>query len=183
MKVHVLRKPIGAALPFVLDDIRSFLRLGDLDELDNDAQSAAEAAAAEIEQFAQLALLTQTIVVTVFQPNSDAGLNLPVGPVADGDVPSVEIDGVPFTDFEFVGGNRPYISWSDAYRNLSPSRMTIEYLAGFGASAADIPADLARAIMDQAGLHFDGRSPMASKLSQHSPHMARIAARYRGVQL
>ncbi len=37
--------------------------------------------------------------------------------------------------------------------------------------------------MDQAALHYDGRSPMGAKSLTTSPHMARVAARYRGVQV
>ncbi|SIS93432.1 hypothetical protein SAMN05878426_1206 [Phaeovulum vinaykumarii] len=36
--------------------------------------------------------------------------------------------------------------------------------------------------MDQAALHYDGRSPMDAKALSTSPHMARVGARYRGVQ-
>jgi len=37
--------------------------------------------------------------------------------------------------------------------------------------------------MDQVALHYDGRSPMDAKSLTTSPHMARVAARYRGVQV
>lgn len=93
------------------------------------------------------------------------------------------IDGDAFSAFDFVGGNRPYIRWLASYHDLTPSRMTIEYQAGFGTAASDIPEDLAQALMDQAALHYDGRSPMDAKSLTTSPHMARIGARYRGVQV
>lgn len=182
MKLLVHRLAVSVAPPFDLTQLKLHLRVSD------DAENAAInsiglTAAAELEQFAQIALLIQTIRVTIFDPVLDAGLSLPIGPFADEYLPTVTIDGEAFTDFDVAGGTRPYIRWRDQYHNLTPSRMTIEYLAGFGAAASDIPADLAQALMDQAALHYDGRSPMDAKSLTTSPHMARIGARYRGVQL
>jgi uncharacterized phiE125 gp8 family phage protein len=181
MKMLVHRTAVGTALPFILADLKLFIRV------DHDVEDAAitnmgNTAAAEIEQFAQIALLTQTIRVTIFDPRPENGLTLPVGPVDDGDVPTVTIDGEAFTDFALVGGHRPYIRWLASYHDLTPSRITIEYQAGFGAAASDIPPDLAQAIMDQAALHYDGRSPMDARSLTTSPHMARVGARYRGVK-
>lgn len=173
----------GSELPFNLPNLKEHLRVSD-DAEDAAITNIGLTAAAEIEQFAQIALLTQTIRVTIFRPVPQGyGQNLPIGPVADDDVPTVTIDGEAFTAFDFVAGNRPYIRWLAEYHNLIPDRMTIEYQAGFGATAAGIPHDLAQAIMDQAALHYDGRSPMDAKSLTTSPHMARVGARYRGVQV
>lgn len=182
MKMLVHRTPGGTDLAFVLNDLKAHLRVSD-DAEDVAILTIGETAAAEIEQFAQIALLTQTIRVTIFNPPKDYGLNLPIGPVADGEVPTVTIDGEAFTAFDLVGGNRPYIRWLADFYDLTPSRMTIEYQAGFGATASDVPPDLAQALMDQAALHYDGRSPMDAKSLTTSPHMARVGARYRGVQV
>jgi uncharacterized phiE125 gp8 family phage protein len=182
MKMLVHRTAGGAALPFILDDLKLHLRVPD-DAEDTAVQNIGLTAAAEIEQFAQIALLTQTIRVTLFNPTQEYGLSLPIGPVADEDVPTVTIDGEAFTAFDFVGGNRPYIRWLASYYDLTPSRINIEYQAGFGADASDVPSDLAQALMDQAALHYDGRSPMEAKSLTTSPHMARVGARYRGVQV
>lgn len=181
MKMLVQRTAGDAALPFILDDLKQHLRVFD-DAEDTAVQNIGLTAAAEIEQFAQIALLIQTIRVTIFDPCRESGLRLPIGPVADDDTPTVTIDGAAFTGFEFVGGNRPYVRWLASYHDLTPSRMTIEYQAGFGDAAEDVPSDLAQALMDQAALHYDGRSPMDAKSLTTSPHMARIGARYRGVQ-
>lgn len=182
MKMLLHRTPGSAELPFFTDALKLHLRV------DGDADLPAiinmgETAAAEVEQFGQLALLTQTIRVTIFNPAQDYGLCLPIGPVADADVPTVTIDGEAFTDFDFAAGNRPYIRWLASFYTLTPIRMTIEYQAGFGATPSAIPPDLAQAIMDQAALHYDGRSPMDARSLTTSPHMARVGARYRGVQL
>lgn len=182
MKMLVHRADPSTAQPFDLDDLKAHLRV-DFDDDDAPIINMGRTAAAEIEQFAQIALLVQTVRVIIFDPVQKMGLRLPIGPVSDDDVPTVTFDGSPFTAFDFAGGNRPYIHWLDDYFKLTPSRVTIEYQAGFGEAASDIPADLAQAIMDQAALHYDGRSPMAAKSLTTSPHMARIAARYRGVSV
>lgn len=182
MKMLVHRTPGGAALPFVLDELKLHLRAPD-DSEDTAITNMGKTAAAEIEQFAQIALLTQTIRVTIFNPGQDYGLRLPIGPVAEDEIPTLMIDGVAFTAFDFAYGDRPYIRWLADYFDLTPSRMIIEYQAGFGAAASDVPPDLAQALMDQAALHYDGRSPMDAKSLTTSPHMARIGARYRGVQV
>lgn len=182
MKMLVRRTAGGAALPFTLADLKQHMRVSDASE-DSAIENIGLTAAAEIEQFAQIALLTQTVVVTIYDPQSADGLSLPIGPLNEGDTPTVTIDGTPSTAFDVVPGLRPYLRWHDAFRSLCPTLIKIEYQAGFGASADDVPADLAQALMDQAALHYDGRSPMDAKSLTTSPHMARIGARYRGVQL
>jgi len=181
MKMLVHRTPVSTALPFDLDDLKSHIRVND-DVDDASITNMGHTAAAEIEQFAQIALLAQTIRVTIFEPTREGGFRLPIGPVADDDIPAVTIDGEEFRAFDFAGGNRPYIRWLASWHDLTPSRITIEYQAGFGADAPSIPHDLAQALMDQAALHYDGRSPMDAKSLTTSPHMARVGARYRGVQ-
>ena len=181
MKMLVNRIPADSTEPFTLDNVKLHVRVAD-DAEDAAIARIAWAASHEIEQFAQIALLNQTIRVTIFDPDRESGLRLPIGPVADDDTPTVTIDGETFNAFDFVGGYRPYIHWREDYHDLSPGRMTIEYQAGFGSAASDIPEDLAQALMDQAALHYDGRSPMDGKRLTTSPHMARIGARYRGVQ-
>lgn len=182
MKMLVHRTAVSSAQPFDLNNLKLHIRVND-DVDDLEIMKMGYTAAAEIEQFAQIALLTQTIRVTILNPPQEYGLNLPIGPVSDDDVPTVTIDGEAFTAFDFVGGHRPYIRWLASYYDLITSRMTIEYQAGFGEASASIPHDLAQALMDQAALHYDGRSPMDAKSLTTSPHMARVGARYRGVQV
>lgn len=183
MKMLVHRVVTNPNTPFLLDALRLYLRVDHDDDLTL-IEGIGITSASEIEHFAQIALLTQTIRVTVFDPaTGDCGLRLPIGPAADDAGVSVTVDGQPFMDFEFAGGNRPYIRWLASWHSLQPSRVTIEYEAGFAAEPAGIPVDLAQAIMDQAALHYDGRAPMAAGTMSTSPHMARIAARYRGVSL
>lgn len=182
MKMLVDRIMVSTELPFVLSDLKFQLRLS-FDDEDDLITKMGMAAAHEVEEFAQIALLTQTIKVTIFNPDQEHGLRLPIGPVADIDVPLVSCGGQAFTGFDFVGGCRPYIFWRPDYYDLAPSQLEIEYQAGFGSVASDIPDDLYSALLDQTALHFDGRSPMDARSLSTSPHMARIGAKYRGVQV
>ncbi len=183
MKIIVHRTQIPAKAPFSLSAVKEHLRV-DFGDDDLAIHNIAHTAAEELEQFAQIALLTQTIRVTIFDPVcGQSGLKLPIGPVADTEVPTITIDGTPFTEFDFAPGNRPYIRWLAAFHTLTPSRISIQYQAGFGDDADSIPRDLAQALKDQAALHYDGRSPMEAKSLTTSPHMVRVGAKYRGVQL
>ena len=181
MKMLVHRIEESAALPFDLEQLKLHLRVSDNAE-DAAIQNIGLTAATELEQFAQIALITQTIRVTIFSPTKEYGLRLPIGPVAFDHQPTVTIDGEAFSGFDFDGGNRPYIRWLASYHDLTPDRINIEYEAGFGLTESSVPADLSQALLDQAALHYDGRSPMDAKSLTTSPHMARVGARYRGVQ-
>ena len=182
MNMMVQRIAGSDAFPFGLIDLKAHLRI-DFDDDDASLANMGKTAAAEIEQFAQIALLTQTIRGTIIDPDRDRILRLPVGPSIGESVPTITINDVAFTDFEFISGDRPVIFWKGDFPNLFLNLMEIEYQAGFGASETDIPSDLSQAVLDQAALHYDGRSPMNAKSLTTSPHMARVAARYRGVQL
>eukprot|EP00918_Siedleckia_nematoides_P062676 GHVU01136624.1.p2 GENE.GHVU01136624.1~~GHVU01136624.1.p2 ORF type:complete len:142 (-),score=8.49 GHVU01136624.1:176-601(-) len=130
-----------------------------------------------------IALLHQTVKVTIFNPIGEHGLSLPECPAVGGGVTAVTLVGAGFTDFAFVDSNRPFIHRLDGYFDLTPSQIEIDYQAGFGPDASNIPHDLEQAPIDQAALHYDRRSPMDAKSLTTSPHMGRIGARYRGVQL
>ena len=182
MKMLVHRTQVGTSPAFDLTSLKGYLRV-DHDEEDAQIHAMGEAAARELEDFAQIALITQTIRVTIFNPTpGDTGLRLPIGPTPDDTPITVTIDGEPFTGFDFSGGNKPYIRWLATWYDLCPSRLNIEYNAGFGDSAADIPPDLAQALLDQATMFFSSRGPVDVKGHTTSPHMARIGARYRGVR-
>ena len=182
MKMLVHRTPVATGAPFDLDAIKAHVRVDDGSE-DAALTNIGHTAAAEIEHFAQIALLRQTIRVTILGPHLDDTLYLPVGPSMLGEEPTVSLNGQPFTDFLYFHFTRPVIAWGETYFATVPQRLDIEYQAGFGDTPAKIPPDLAQALMDQAALHFDGRSPMSAKELTTSPHMARIGARYRGVQV
>lgn len=182
MKMFVNRPYRAGVRPFNLEALKQHCRV------DDESETAAlerigYTAAREIEQFAQIALLTQAIRVTIFYGPADPILTLPIGPSKEGERPTVSINGAPFDSFDFVEGQRPVIVWGAAYFGLTPDVIIIEYNAGFGADAESIPHDLSEALLDQAALHYDGRSPMDARDLATSPHMARIGARYRGVKI
>lgn len=183
MKMLVHKTPLTANRPVQLERLGNHARVDHYAEAQT-LENMAFTAAADIEHFSGLALLMTTVRVTIFKPVWGAyGLALPIGPVADDHVPTVLLDGEAFTGFDFEAGKRPYIRWLAPYYELTPERMVIEYQAGFGMTADDVPEDLAQAIMDQVALLYDGRSPMDAKSLTSSPHMARVGARYRGVSL
>lgn len=182
MKMLVHREAVSVAPPFDFAQLKGFLRV-DQDDEDLLISNLGHTAAAEIEHFAQIALLNQTIRVVIFNPTQEYGIGLPIGPAAVDATATVTVDGEAFTGFQFEGGKRPYLRWLASFYDLSPSRVVIEYQAGFGATHAAIPPDLAQAIRDQAAILYDARGPMDAKTQTTSPHMARIGARYRGVSV
>ena len=182
MKMLVQRTPISAAAPFVLAELKQYARIDGVDD-DFTLNRMGQAAAAEVEHFAQVALLSQTIRVTIRDLVHGEGLALPIGPVADDATATVTIDGQALTGFDLVTGMRPYLSWPASIRGTASTRVTIEYRAGFGDVAGDVPDDLAQAILDQVALTFDQRAPHEAKTLARSSHLARVGARYRGVAL
>ena len=176
--ISAYRTPISTALPFDLETLKLFLRVDHDDENDLITRIG-QTAAAELEHFAQIALLTQTVTAHTGGPAE--ALRLPIGPAVLTEDITVTANGEAVTGFTVYGGHRPFLVF-DAPQ-LEAVRIKIEYTAGFGATAAAIPADLAQAMADQAALHYDARSPTTGKALTTSPHMARIGARYRGVRV
>lgn len=168
------------ALPFDLQALKTHVRYSDND-LDAELERMGRAAADELEQFAQVALLTQTIRVNILDPVTGPVLRLPIGPTAFDAVPQVTLDGMEFTRFDFIGGLRPTIRWREPYIPYSSCHIQIDYQAGFGADHTAIPADLMGALLDQAALMFDNRGAADNRMQANSPHFARVGARYRGV--
>ncbi len=182
MKMIVQRTRISTNPPFVLAEIKEYTRL-EHDETDATVTKTAWEAVAEVESFAQIALLRQTIRLTIFDGVLGDGLSLPVGPMQDGAPLTVTLDGTATTAFDAVPGNRPYLSWDTALRGGAHRRVVIEYEAGFGDNASDVPEDLGQAIIDQAYMIYDGRSIDEVLSRRRSMQLARVAARYRGVSL
>lgn len=141
------------------------------------------AAMQDIEDNAQIAVLSQTVRVTIFSPGYETTLHLPIGPALQSDGVTVTLDGEPFTGFELITGNRPMIRFHASYPDPSPSRLQIEYQAGFGSTPQHVPKDIQLAITDQAALMYDARGQMDPKSLTVSAAMNRIAARYRGLRL
>jgi len=182
MRVERINPPTG--LPVSLTDADAQLRLDGADPAE--AQRMALAAAREVEHYCSIALLTQTIRVTLNGwPLAGLEARLPIGPVLEGAALTVTVDGEEFEAVELGTGQRPTLrvtadDLTDAQRD---ARWIVTYEAGFGDEAAAVPADLAHAILDQAAALYDQRGGLAERSAQAlSPHTARIAARYRGVR-
>lgn len=182
MKMFVDRLSLPTELPVDLNAVKQHLRVDGSDQ-DQAITTMAHTAALDVMGFAEIALLTQTIRVVVLDLSPASYFVLPIGPVPDGEVPTVAFDGSPVTGFTLLPGHIPTIIWDDDVVADRLTRLEITYQAGFGSSPSDIPNDLAQAIMDQTALHYDGRSPMSQRELTMSPHMTRVAARYRGVRL
>lgn len=167
------------ALPFDTTALADHVRVTDAGQI-TEATRHAKAAAGEAEDYGQLALLTQTIRVTLDAWPRAAWVALPIIPMLDALSVTVTVDGVAFEDFAVVAGQRPAIRPTEG---KPCGLVVIQYEAGFGDTAADIPAPLAHAILDQASALFDARGLGDGKSNGMSAHMARIVARYRGVRL
>lgn len=166
--------------PGMVDDLRAHARLDGNAEDDAQIVRMARAASREAEGLAQIALLNQTIRVTLLDGwPGGATLPLPVAPLLDASTVEVTADFDAFTDFRVVTGLRPAIhltGWPPA------GVVVIEYQAGFGPDSDSLPDDLREAIHDQAVAYYDLRGPGDPKASALSPHFARIVGRYRAVR-
>ena len=143
-------------------------------------QTMIAATVTELEQYGQLALLTQSIRVSLDRWPCADWLALPIAPVINAGSVVITADGVPFTSFVVMTGLRPAVRLTDARPD---GVIVIGYSAGFGVNAAAIPADLSHAILDQVLVLFDERGRVDAKSNGMSAHMARIVARYRRVAL
>jgi uncharacterized phiE125 gp8 family phage protein len=104
---------------------------------------------------------------------------LPVAPYVSGAPLAVTVAGLNVTGFTVVDGLRPALRLADL---PVEGEIVITYQAGFGAALAAVPPDLRHAILDQAAVGFDLRGQSDPKFGTGlSPHMARVAARYRRV--
>ena len=184
MSVIAARAPVNPGqLAFDLEALKGHLRVSGSSE-DAAITNIGLTAEMELERFAQVALLYQQITVRYLELRlTRQVLTMPIGPYASEGPPIVTVDGEAFTSFDYIPGPRPALRLLLNPLDFTPDEMVVEYQAGFGATADDVPADLRQALMDQAALHYDGRSPMDAKALTTSPHMARIGAKYRGVRL
>ena len=178
MIVERITSPVG--LPYMPLDVTDHLRIDD-DQV-TEGYRHMKAAAQEAEAYGQLALLAQTIRVTfeVWPATHGLTLPLPIAPVIDPGSVTMTADGAPFTGFTVITGLRPALALTG---DCPTGRVVITYDAGFGVDASAIPPALAHAILDQAAAFYDARGAGDGKTNGMSPHMARIAARYRRVAI
>ena len=165
--------------PFDLHRLAQHCRV-DGAEYHSELNSLGLAAALELEAYAQLALTDQPIRVTLDAWPSTAWLHLPIAPMVNALSVTVTNDGVAFADFATVAGLRPAIRLT----GVRPGGLiVVTYTAGFGADQRNVPADLVNAVMDQASALFDAKGEGDGKTNRMSPHMARVASRYRRVAI
>lgn len=187
MYVTRLTRPIALAVD--LDTARSFLRvIGDYE--DALIEHLILAATIELEEAAQIALLTHTIQVRIdYWPNPDRRLKLPIGPVlTPSPTVTVTANGEAI-GAELIPGQRPTLLLADS-PGTGDVTYTIQYQAGFGSDSASVPQDIHHALFDQVAVAYDtrGASPLASQAPRArgtaglSTAMQRVIGRYRGVR-
>lgn len=161
-----------------LTDAKQWTRVtGDHD--DWDFARMIHAVAREAEDYAQIALLDQTIRILL--PRWPRGhVRLPIVPILARNSVSVTINTDPWPDMLLGGGSRPLLMMCG---NPPPGVVVIEYRAGFGALPENIPADIRQAMLDQVAVYYDARGAVDAKTVTLSPQFARILGRYRGVGL
>lgn len=138
-----------------------------------------EAVGREAEDYAQIALLDQTIRILL--PRWPRGhVRLPIVPILDRASISVTVNTQPWPDVALDGGTRPLLMICG---NPPPGVVVIEYRAGFGSMPEAIPADIVQAMLDQVAVYYDTRGAVDAKAVTISPQFARILGRYRGVGL
>lgn len=139
-----------------------------------------DAAGAELEKYAGLALIDQTVRVSLDGWTDFEWFPLPVAPLRPGAAIAVTINGAAAMPTSVAYGLRPAIRFTDA---AAVAAIEIFYTAGFGAGINDVPPDIRAALLDQTLAWFDGRGSTDRKIYGMSAHMARVAARYRRVGL
>jgi uncharacterized phiE125 gp8 family phage protein len=176
------RTPIATADAFDLASVKDYLRVTHSFE-DDVITALAQTAAAEIEGYCDLALLSQTITATTDQWPGCI-IALPVGPVQDGATVSVNV-------IEADGSATPVPSgwWLEAGRyprlhfTTTPGApLRITYASGYGADATALPVDLLHAISAQVVRSYSMRGDDEDKQPSLAPQTARICARYRKVR-
>ncbi|MCC5984326.1 MAG: hypothetical protein JJU42_08180 [Rhodobacteraceae bacterium] len=185
MQIERVNQPAALAIP--LEPVKAFLRvIGAEDNAQIEAMISA--AARELESAAELALLFQTLRVTLDHWPATRPLRLPVGPaLAGGPVVTVTADGEPVTA-TLRPGLRPALVLDGPPQ---PGPVVIEYQAGFTDTPGALPADIVHALYDQVAVSYDerGANPHQIKASQArgtsglSYAMMRTIGRYRGVTL
>lgn len=161
-----------------LTDAKQWARV-DGDDEDADFVRMIDAVAREAEDYAQIALLDQTIRILL--PRWPRGhVRLPIVPILDRTSISVTINTQPWPDVALDGGARSLLMICG---NPPPGVVVIEYRAGFGALPEAIPADIVQAMLDQVAVYYETRGAVDAKAVTISPQFARILGRYRGVGL
>ncbi len=171
---------VGTARPFDLTKVSMHCRTDGDAEFDSEIYRMAEAAVLEFEHYTQIALLFQNIEVLLEGPLRQSVFPLPIVPLLKDTPVQVQVGGQNFESFEIIAGLRPALRFTS---DTPCGPIKITYQAGFGETAAHLPKDIENAIADQTSALFDLRGAGEGKSNGMSPHMARVAARYRRVRI
>ncbi len=171
-----------AALPVARETLARHLRLAEGFEEPSPEEALLDrylaAATAEVEARTQTALVRRGCRLRVAAWEADGRLTLPVGPVAA--IQSGEIDGTPLSGLSLgPGPTRQRLSRGGAPLPAIPAggAATLEFEAGFGPGPADIPADLAEAVLRRAAhLYAERTGPVP-------PEIDRLLAPWRPIRL
>ena len=181
VKMQVERLTIPASRAVTTADAKDYMRV-DLADEDALIDELIESAEQEIEQYAGIALLTQTARAT-YQGWPDLNtscLSLPVGPVQDDATVSVTVDGVAFTAFTLSAGRYPALTFTEFdLAVLADALIVVDYSAGWGDAGTAVPPDLLTAVKEQVLRLYDMRGGLglARHQSAMSPHAQRLAQR------
>lgn len=143
-----------------------------------------DTATRELEEHAALAIRTQTIRLRLDGWPESGVIDLPIGPVQDGASFTVSANGAPVAAVDLLAGRRGALMLTHLVtEDLLGAEVVVEYKAGFGPDVTDVPADIAQAARDQVAAYYIQRGAPERRETSSSAHMARIAARYRGVRI
>ena len=166
-----------------LADVQAHARVFDADEADALADMALTATL-ELEHQANIALLTRTVEVRVKGWPVSGSLPLPIGPVQAGAAAVVTVDGAAFDGFDLLPGRIGELRLTGELTDaLEVAEIVASYPAGFGASPADVPADLRHAVLDQVAHLYDARGAVDARRAMAAPAFLRIAAKHRGAKV
>ena len=161
-----------------LDEVKAHVRVdGDFEDAELDRMMVS--AVIEAQEHASIAFRFQAIRVTLDAWPRSRSLALPIGPLLDWSSVSVTAAGSEFEDFSALTGQRPELRLTSA---RPAGQISIDYIAGFGETGAEVPEDLRHALLDQVAAYYDARGAVDRKTAALSPHFARIVGRYRGVR-
>ncbi|MFQ8432499.1 hypothetical protein [Amaricoccus sp. W119] len=183
--MRYIRNPFAATAPFDLADLKLHARVDDDDD-DANLTLMGWTAAGEIEARTELALLAQSIAVTL-DCWGDA-IPLPVGPfyaggLAEHPVTVQLVDGEGNATAHPAGwwiepGRRPVLHLTSKGEGRA---LIVTYPAGYGVAVADIPHDLRLAVNDEAARLYDMRGAAEGPQGM-SLAAARIIGRYKAVR-
>ena len=160
-----------AADAFDLTALKLHARV-DHDDDDDALELMGRTAVNEVEAYAEIALLTQTIEL-IAEADGEP-IPLPVGPLAPDAV--VTVNGDPIED-AVSAGRYPVLTLPDTISGL----VVVTYQAGYGDAVGDVPADLQYAVLDHASRLYDLRGASDGKQGL-SLAAARICARHRRIR-